>query len=900
MGVRSLQLSALSYLDRPRILGYTVRTPWLARLAVGRVWYVSAISRRQEGWLRLRIVDVYVREGAMTISRERMMIALTGPGQAEFASPGARHTGRNPWLLVSSVARQAPDLPPDLLCLIAEPIDTDARVPAATGAGILAGIRDIYAASDVTDPIVALTAALDAANLALYQQNSSTAPGRRLLMGLTCLVARGRELLICQVPPTQLILAQDGMAVALPELTTWSAEYQPHAREISQGLGVAESLTPALFRATLEQGDLITFCSSNLARVLATGDGALLESLLGVDPVEAVETLASLAEQHELDPAYAASVAPQVIDLPPARRALSDDEPEPADDATPDDQDQNWFGRSLREMRSRSPIIPWPRRGARRDDVVSAGLADEDSAADTLADSPLRLRRDLRGAGAEPAHESPSLDDYAVRINHTPRAGHDRPAEEGWDDEPATAPIAPRRQYAAAQPATDADEDFRLPSQHRVHRGRLQGFGSFAALLLLGIGTIVERIVPRGGTRRNARYLEGGRGRVWPIGSLERYRRSRRPAGRVLPFILVGVLLVLVVGVVLAVRSQRAHAEQARFDNALAAVSQAREAATTATDRQAAHAQLLALPATLAAIPAADKPGRPERIAAEAAALRVAQDNVAGVQRIAADAIALLAPWPATAAPSGPRPQLVVGDGKPYVLSNGTVYWLNGGKALTKLVGKGDTVAGVSVAAILGIAWRENSLLVYTETQGFVRDSGGTWTALPLAANGRKITASDSFGGNLYFLEAERGQIVKYASGTYNQPPQPWSTAKLNADIAKAVDLTIDADIYALLGDGRVLDLYQGDVKATLTPATVPALAGATAIGSTLDGKWLYILDSREGRIVRLGRDGSQVTVYKPADGAKPFTGARDLAVDEAANIVYLTTDEGVLTVRLP
>jgi hypothetical protein len=830
----------------------------------------------------------------MTISRERMMIALTGPGQAEFASPGARHAGRNPWLLVSTVPRQSPDFPSDLLCLIAEPIDAEARVPASMGAGILAGIRDIYATSDVTDPIAALTAALDAANLALYQQNSSTAPGRRLLMGLTCLVARGRELFICQVPPTQLVLAQDGMAVALPELTTWSTDYQPHAREISQGLGVAEALTPALFRATLEQGDLITFCSSNLARLLAAGDEALLDSLLGVDPVEAVEALASLAEQHELDPAYAASVAPQVIDLPLAQHELAADEQDLYDEATPDDGGKGWFGRSLREMRSRSPIVPWPRLSSRHDDPAAEVTADE-AAVETSA----RLRHDVRGTGAEPAHDSSALDDYEVRINHTSRVEHDIPQEEGWDDEPAE-PLVSRRRRAPSQPAAATDEEFQLPSQHRAQRGPLQGLGSVAALVLLGVGTVIERIIPRGGSRRSARYLEGGRGRVWPIGSLERYRSTRRPIGRMLPVILAAVVVLLVVGVVLTVRSQRAHAEQARFDNALAAVAQAREAATAAPDRQAAHTQLLALPATLAAIPAADKLGRPERIAAEAAAIRVAQDKVDGVQRIAADAIALQAPWPANAAPGTTRSQLVIGDGKPYVFSNGTVYWLNGGKALIKLVAKGDTVAGVSVGTILGIAWRENSLLVYSETQGFVRDSGGTWTALPLAASGRKITASDSFGGNLYFLEAERGQIVKYASGSYNQSPQPWSTAKLNADLVKAVDLTIDADIYTLLGDGRVLDLYQGDVKATLTPATVPALTGATSIASTLDGKWLYILDPREGRIVRLGRDGSQVTVYKPADGAKPFTGARDLAVDEGTNTVYLTTDEGLLAVRLP
>jgi hypothetical protein len=828
----------------------------------------------------------------MTMSRERMMIALTGPGQAEFASPDARHAGRNPWLLISSVPRRSPDLPADRLCLIAEPIDGDAHVPAATGAGILAGIRDIYAASDVPDPIAALTAALDAANLALYQQNSSTSPGRRLLMGLTCLVARGRELLICQVPPTQLILAQDGMSVALPELATWGADYQPHAREISQGLGAAVSLTPALFRATLEQGDLITFCSSNLARLLA-GDGALLEPLLGVDPVEAVEALASLAEQHELDPAYAASVAPQVADLPPVAREHPDSEPEPTGDVASAGTGQGWFGRGLREMR----IIPWPRLGARRDHAAAEGLDDASGAERPFT---VRFRRAAEVADAAPAHESPALDDFDVRIEHAPRTRRDVPGEEGWGDVPAAGPVAPRRQHAAAQPVADEDEAFQFPSRRRARGGPLQRLGSLAALLLLGVGTVVERLVPRGGSRRGAQYLEGGRGRVWPIGSLERYRGQRRPLGRALPLLLAGLLLVLTIGAILVVRSQRAHAEQARFDDALVAVARAREAATVAADRQAAHNQLLALPATLAVIPAADKPGRPERIAAEAAAIRDAQDKVDGVQRLPAASVTLLAPWPANAAPGGARPQLVLGDNKQYILSNGTVYWLNGGKALTKLIAKGDTVAGVSVGAILGIAWREDSLLVYTETQGFVRDTGGTWTVLPLAASGRKGTANDSFGGNLYFLEAERGQIVKYPSGSYSQSPQPWSSSKLNAELTQAVDLTIDTDIYTLLGDGRILDLYQGDVKATLNPATIPALAGATAIDSTLNGKWLYVLDPREGRIVRLGRDGGQVTAYKPADGARPFMGARDLAVDETANTAYLVTDEGVLAVRLP
>lgn len=832
----------------------------------------------------------------MTISRERMMIALTGPGQAEFASPGARHDGRNPWMLVTSIPHPASVAPNDLLCLIAEPIDAGSHLPVATGAGILAGIRDIYETSDRDDPLAALTTALEAANLALYQQNLSTAPGRRLLMGLTCLVARGRELLICQVPPTQLLLSQGGVPVVLPELATWGADYQPHTRETYQGLGVAETLSPALFRATLEQGDLITFCSSNLARLLAAGEPTLLEPLLGIDPVEAVESLASLAEHHELDPAYAASIAPQVtVAEVVTPRASSEDAIEQDGEASSPAESDGWFERSLREMRNRSRVIPWPRLGARHDTSPHAVWAEADE-------------RPLHSTGQQMAVGAAGDEDFAaplaafdLRINHAASYRHDSAAaDDGWEDEMPAEPLAPRHHRRVASAIDEDIPDLNRSPQHHRRSGLLQGASSVVALLLLGVGTLIERVVPRGGRRRSARYLEGGRERVWPIGSLERYHGKRRPLDRALPLVIVAVLAVVTLGVVLAVRSQRAHAEQARFDSALAAVVQTRQAALASSDRQAAHNQLVTLPTTLAAIPASDKPGRPEQIAAEAAAIAAARDTVDGVQRVAPAAINLLAPWPANAAPIGTRAQVVFGAGKQYVLSNGTVYWLNGGKTLTKLIAKGDTIASVSVGPILGIAWREDSLLVYTETQGFVRDSTGTWNAGPLAASGQKITASDSFGGNLYFLEAERGQIVKYASSSYNQSPQPWSASKLNADLTQAVDITIDADIYALLADGRILDLYQGDLKATLHAATVPSLAGATAITSTLGGKWLYIVDAREGRIVRIGRDGSQPVTYKPAEGAKTFTGARDIAVDEAANTAYLITDEGIVSVRLP
>ena len=851
----------------------------------------------------------------MTMSRERTLIITDAAGQAQFSTPDIHQEGHSPWLLVTEIAPRNHALPADQLCIIIEPVEISPRA-ASVGAGVIAAIRDIYASSEVTDPLTALTTAIDAANLALYQQNLSTTPGHRVLLGLTCLVVRGQSLLICQVPPTQLILSQGGTPTALPELVTWTRDYQPHTRDDRQGLGATEVATPHLFRATLEDGDLITLCTSNIARHLAAPE-ANLAPLLDIDPIAAVEFMVGLAEQHSLTAAYATTIIPVLTDEAayPATdypAATADDDYDTRPSAyTSTGEGEGWFERNLREMRQRSKIIAWPRFGDRRD------RAHEDS-----YDRPVDDNDDLRDALEESAADERSISAISLTSEQAHREIYDdADQDDGWDDVPypeAPAPQPPRQQRtyqdthgaqraeaAYTEPAEEIDDiedslDELLPSRRRRRVNPFQTIGSIVALPLLGVGTIVEKLTPARGRRRDDRYLEDGHKRVWPIGSLERYQSGGLPFGRALPVILF-VGLVIFIGVLLiSLRNHQARVEQASFDGALTKVVQAREAATALPDRQAAHLQLLVLPAALKAIPAVDKPGRQDRIANEAAAINAALDQVDGVHRLAPAVVSLLAPLPMVAGGTGPRPQIVVGGGKPYLFYNGTVYLAAGKSTPTKILTKGDAISGTAIGTLLGITWREDSLFAYTETQGFVRDKAGAWTALPLAANGRKATAVDSFGGNLYLLETERGQIVKYNAGAYNQSPQPWSTSKVNADLNLAVDFTIDKDIYALLSDGRVLDLYQGDVKSTLTPSVIPPLAGPAAIASTTDGKWLYILDAREGRIIRMGRDGTQVSVYKPAVDAKTLTGAREIAADEATNTLYLLTDEGLVSVRLP
>ncbi|MFN8537221.1 MAG: hypothetical protein U0232_07060 [Thermomicrobiales bacterium] len=778
------------------------------------------------------------------------------------------------------------------------------------GAKFIAAIRDVYAASTHDDPIVALTAAIEAANDALYHSNRSTAPGLRVVLGLTCLVLRNQDLIICQVPPTQLLLAQNGAPVVLPSFDTWRADYQPHAAGDQQGLGATETATPLLYRAVLEEGDLIVLCSTNLARLLATADEENLGPLLGSDPHEAAEFLRERAERNGLDPAYGVVIAP----TPEASSATAarDDEYEvhDAQDSWDDEGDQpaggrtgeRWIDRSLREMRGWSQVIPWRRRGGGRI-VPLRPTRSEDQTVSDESEEPYPAARAVR---YEDEQDEDPVEQYDASYHAA--TATDEIAEE--DDEEAPNSYA---STAADYPDYDEDDEEPQPPVRRQGQARvagrvaarprggiLQALGAVVAFGFVVVGSALERVLPAGGRRRNERFLERSRNRVWPLGNLERHATRGPRVGRALPLIALVVVLVAGVVLTLSVRNQQIRSERQRFDNALAQIGQQREAALGSADKLAAYNQLLVLPDSLGKIPGAEKPGRPERIAAERTAIAAAVDQVAGVERLSAEMVQLVAAPPTAGSAGTGRPQIVAHDGKQYALVGGTVYNVDPrAKAMTRILGKGDNVGGVSVGQVVGIVWRVDTLFAFTETQGFVLGGSG-WATTPLAATGRKATAVESFDGNLYFLEPERGQIVKFASGSYAQTPQPWSSTKATTDLSLALDFSIDRDIYILLSDGRILDYFQGEMKTSFAPTTVPPLAGANAITTAEEGRWLFLVDPKEGRIVRVGRDGTIAGIYKPADGGQSIAGARDIAVDGATGTVYVLTDAGVVSVRLP
>ena len=455
---------------------------------------------------------------------------------------------------------------------------------------------------------------------------------------------RDQDLIICQVPPTQLFLAQSGSPVILPDLDSWRPGYQPRAGGDVQGLGATDTATPQLYRAVLEEGDLLTLCSTNLARLLADESDATLAPLLGSDPHRAAEFLQELAERHGLDPAFGVAIAAPSFDRGSLARAIGQNAADAnagSFAAADEDEDEHatgsherWLERSLREMRDWSHIIPWSRRDGGRVVPLRPTRREDDLVEET--------------ATADATHDYATYDDHEADVSSSPTNRHYQAAiDDDFDEDDlstrsatvATAaqashpaygydiddePVDPEERVAeaVATPGYPARQRQRTTSRATRGRGGIgQGLGSLVAFIVVLVGSALERILPNSGRRRSEHFLDRSRNRVWPLGTMERHAPGGIRIRRSVPLIALGVVLVLAAVLTVSVRNRQIRAEQQRFDTAVAEISRLRTAATAAPDKLAAYSQLLLLPDKLGSIVNADKPGRPEQIATERAAL---------------------------------------------------------------------------------------------------------------------------------------------------------------------------------------------------------------------------------------------------------------------------------------
>ncbi len=220
----------------------------------------------------------------------------------------------------------------------------------------------------------------------------------------------------------------------------------------------------------------------------------------------------------------------------------------------------------------------------------------------------------------------------------------------------------------------------------------------------------------------------------------------------------------------------------------------------------------------------------------------------------------------------------------------------------------GDQISGKTVDALADMVWlrsggaRTNEDIGVLARDGVLWDVNATGGKTPIQLSGSRDwqnpLVADSYGGNFYLAQADRGQILRWTpSGNdgYSDAATQWLAQ--SADLKGLVDMGIDGQIYILMGDGRVRRFTAGkeekfDVKGLDKP-----LADPRALFVTPDSRSLYVLEP--GRIVELNKEGGFVRQFQGPD-EKALADPRALFVDEKSEQIYVVNGTNLYAAALP
>lgn len=378
-------------------------------------------------------------------------------------------------------------------------------------------------------------------------------------------------------------------------------------------------------------------------------------------------------------------------------------------------------------------------------------------------------------------------------------------------------------------------------------------------------------------------------------------RQGRRLAGRFLsPILVIGAVLVLVLLIFLFVNASRQQREEA-IAKAVQSAREEIDAAMALRDPAEANRQLditeQRLQETIATL------GPSSRISLTLSQLREARDRLNNVIRFETlEPLVDLSTLTQTLSSGQVVPFCPAGCLlRNVVLISDTLYLLEGQTGsvfeydLTRgtcslILGNGIAVGGQRAGPILAIA------RVPRVRDGEARP-GGVWLAAidsdqwlylrrqgrwdePVRLAGESETPwkdrgvdLEGFNGYLYVLKGEYGQILRY-DGAFGWAIWRWVTDSAQAKIESTVDIVIDGDIYALLGDqkGTVQVLRAGAYKRTITYQVYPAtmLPGQVLTDlENLDSPYIYVLDRHQDRLIQLYKERQPALVRQlrgPAD----------------------------------
>lgn len=831
---------------------------------------------------------------------------------------------------------------PNPLLVLAEPVEPSVaayELAAAVVEDVRRGLLD-------TQPAHAparLSAVFQQANDAVRRFNQRRHTGRRIHLGLVCIVATDSDLYIGLTPPAQVLVVQERRLYAFPPLASWDGEQTGFDRPGAQPLGLRAQLDPEILSTRWAPGDLVAVTTSLIAQSLAPQESELAAA---ANPDQLLSLIGAACDRYDVRDGQIGIVVLGAQRFSNADRAAMRPQHHPAGD-------------SPRTRAAAGRVHPWQSASGyasdtwpppfSRDEFPKLGAAPLDQNAPTVQTEEaygwgsgslgsrvpgepgvgLGLRPDswesstdefvpLTPPSAAPPARVPVPDD---RLPPSERRAAD------WLDERTVIRIAdtPDRLGSRTGTATKRGVPRQLsaPRAGALNRGReAQRVGGNRIVELLAglVLSLTAAVVGVWQIARRDRSIHGFDHGLTGLPHIEAWKKAHKPprlrrlrtaaprlaGGR----LLLAVVLVLVLGLAGFYIYSRARVEHAvqvsTFERDFQAIQAQHAAANANGDAASAYAMLLDTRRELDDLAATLAPDSSDsRLADERQAVLADLDHLANVQRFSS--VQPLGAVPPAA--EGVNPRLVIGGGRVYVLTDALYQLDSADRALVRLLGAGDIVhdpAGdVTAGALRGAAWRDDRLIAVDAVNAYALDPAtGNWSREVLgtfdAEGFTDEQAVEVYSRNLYMLAPASGQILKFAAAGYDNQPEDWTAGLAQDDLRHAVDLAIDGHVFVLTGDGKILDFFMARLEATLVPNVVPALDAPIAISASPGSPYVYVLNASDGRLLRVARDGSLVQQFLPDRQDVSFDDARDFVIDEGSGIAFILAHDTLYTVRVP
>lgn len=149
---------------------------------------------------------------------------------------------------------------------------------------------------------------------------------RRIFVGATAVVIDDHTLTVAHVPPGQMVMIEDGLVYAVPELESWLPTYMGNGASTlgsPDPLGYSAQIRPHLAVTQLRPGDVLALTDSGCGEVFARqiaesgSHSSEMSGLYGHDPELVLDVFRTVVIENELEEATIA-----VLALPPLPGSL--------------------------------------------------------------------------------------------------------------------------------------------------------------------------------------------------------------------------------------------------------------------------------------------------------------------------------------------------------------------------------------------------------------------------------------------------------------------------------------------------------------------------------------------------------------------------------------------------